>query len=212
MLRFVSCWTWNCLAKVTVQSNCMSETHKSTIFNNDDHHIPVYEKENKSFPTQTSHSEYEAKWNAPSVLQSSWLAHEVQQSLVGWPSLSFSFFYLKPVSILEQNELGRIHFWKIFFLFFMYLRLFFCNYLNNRLCRYNPNDSSAEVSSSNFTFITDNKISSDKRKSPSQAGDCCGFYSMFCVSTTERVCVILFFLLTNWGASVIWSGIWSQGS
>lgn len=103
-------------------------------------------------------------------------------------------FYLKLVSISVQNELGRIHFWKNIFLFFfnVHLSLFFV------ICIKIVSAASLQKlpavtlpSSQTIKFLV------TKKKSPSQAGDCCIFL-MFRVSTTEKVVVWFFFFSFDW--------------
>lgn len=115
--------------------------------------------------------------------------------------LSLFSFYLKLVSISVQNELGRIHIWKNIFLFFlMYIWACFFGHFINFYQFYNSDDLPAEASSGNFTFIANNKISSDKKNYPPRQEIVVFFWC--CVSTTEKV-LVWFFLLTDWGASVI---------
>lgn len=123
-------------------------------------------------------------------------------------------FYLKLVSISVQNELGRIHFWKNIFLFFfnVHLSLFFVICIKIVSAATILMTCLQKLRAVTLPSSQTIKFLVTKKKSPSQAGDCCIFL-MFCVSTTEKVLVWFFFFFWLIEEQVWFCcGIWWQES
>lgn len=124
-------------------------------------------------------------------------------------------FYLKLVSISVQNELGRIHFWKNIFLFFFYvhLSLFFVICIKIVSAATILMTCLQKLPAVTLPSSQTIKFLVTKKNHPPRQEIVVFFWCSVCPPLKKCLCDF-FFLLTDWGASVIllWdlmAGIWT---